>query len=1114
MLTDRLKLYSVFLAMIFILSFSYGQAQVPAPNPGEQNAVNDSAAGKIKPEPVDSAAKPTTSVAPQNDSSAEKTKPAGPVETAQEKPAEKPVFKPLEVTGTVTDAKTNDALGNITVRVKGTSISTETDENGKFLITVPNSNATLEFSADEFVRQSVALAGKTSVDVKMDKDIKTLDKMVVVGYGTSKKSNLTGSVTQVDSKQLENTADVSIEKALQGKAAGVYVAQNSGAPGKDATVRIRGVGTINNSGPLYVVDGVPTGSISDLSPNDIASISILKDAPAAAIYGSRGANGVVLVTTKKGKEGKSEITWDGYVGIQQPWKSPKMCTGAEWWKLHKEAIRNDSIYATDSSKPSIGDYYVRDSIDNANYSGIYAPLSSGAGTNWFDQIINKNAMISSNTVSLMRGTDKLSYYLSGNIISQDGIIKGSGYQKYGMRVNTEDKLSDWISIGNNLGVSNIQTQHTDESDEWNSVVATALSIEPVVPVRNADGTLAASVNQQKNPEGIVEYTKNRDVDNLIEGNLFADVNIFNTVKYHSSLGLTYDHLNNYQFFPTYYISAVDQNETNVVSRTYDQSFNWVFEHTLAYEKTFAEIHNISLLIGQTVQQDSLEHLLAKNSGTPSNASEQQWLSSTTNTSPTVEGSPSTNTLFSYLGRLNYDLSGKYFLSFTLRRDGSSRFGPDDQWGLFPSISGSWRLSEESFMKEIPLLSNLKLRGGWGKLGNQEIGDYSFATVTQNGQNYNFNDEIVTGTIYQTLGVPAIHWESQTSENVGIDIGVLDNKIELIMDYYDKKTTDMLVAPTIPSSAGLYPYPTVNAGSVDNKGFEATLNYKQDVGDFNFDVSGNFSTYKNKVLSLGPSGQPLLDADVRGLGTVTRTEVGHSIGEFYGYKTDGIFQTQTEIDADTTSSGTKIQPNARPGDIRYQHNADGSLTRGFIGSPHPAFTFGFNLDIGYKAFDINVFLQGSVGNKVFNATRLTTEDNSAFFNVDERMLQSWNGAGSTNDPSLSRMTVDNAGENMLLSDRYIEDGSYMRVKTLQLGYTLPEDICKKLKVQKFRIYIGSENLFTFTRYTGLDPEIGVGNTDAKSGELQTGVTLSNLNYGVDRGTYPQARSIMVGVNITL
>jgi TonB-dependent starch-binding outer membrane protein SusC len=1112
MFTDRLKLFSVFLAIFFILSFSYGQAQVPAPNPGEQNAVNDSAAGKSKPE-AESAGKPAPAAAQQIDSIAEKTRTAGPVETAQEKPAEKPVFTPLEVMGTVTDSKTNDALANITVRVKGTSISTETGENGKFLITIPNPNATLEFSADEFARQSIALDGKTSIDIKMDKDIKTLDKMVVIGYGTSKKSNLTGSVTQVDSKQLENTADVSIEKALQGKAAGVFVSQNSGAPGKDATIRIRGVGTINNSGPLYVVDGVPTESISNLSPNDIESISILKDAPAAAIYGSRGANGVILITTKKGKEGKSEITWDAYVGIQQPWKKPKMCNGSEWWKLHKDAIRNDSAAsATDSA--SINAYWAEDTLDSYNYSGLYAPLTTGVGTNWFDQILNKNALISSNTVSLMRGTDKLSYYLSGDITTQDGIIKGSGFQKYGLRANTENKLNDWLSIGDNLGISNLQTQHADESDEWNSLVAASLSIEPVVPLADADGNLVPSVNQQRNPLGIIKTTYDRDVTNLLEGNLFADLKIANSLKYHTSLGLNYSDFNKYFFKPTYDIGPIDQNNTNMVRRPYDQTFDWVFEHTITFEKTFADVHNFSFMVGQTVEKDSSEHLQVEITDVPSNDPSQRWPSSGTSTQPSVEGAPSVHTLLSYLGRMNYDYSGKYFISATLRRDGSSRFGPDYRYGTFPSVSGSWRISEEPFLKGNAVLNNLKLRGGWGILGNQEIGDYRFVTVASNGQKYNFADQIVNGTTFLSQGMPNIRWESQTSTNGGLDIGVLDNKLELLMDVYNKKTTDMLIQPTIPSNAGLDTAPTINGGSVSNTGFEATLNYKQEFGDFNVEAGGNISTYKNKVLSLGPTNQPIMDASVHGIALVTRTEVGHEIGEFYGYETDGLFQNQTEIDADTTASGQKVQPNAKPGDIRYKHNADGSLARGFIGSPHPLFSFGFNLDVGYKAFDVSVFLQGSVGNKIFNATRYTMDNNAATFNLDERMLHSWSGPGSTNDPNLSRMTIDNAGDNLLFSDRYVEDGSYMRVKNLQIGYTLPEEICKKLKMQKLRIYIGSENLLTITGYTGLDPEIGVGNTDAGAGAQQTGVVHSSLNYGVDRGTYPQARSIMLGINVTL
>jgi TonB-linked SusC/RagA family outer membrane protein len=1092
MFTDRLKLFLTVIVGFFFLSVSYGEEASPAPEPAAQTAKSDTAA--------------------------EKAKPAEPASPAAEVAKEKSEVAPQEVAGTIADAKTGEALANITVRVKGTSISTMTDENGKFSIAVPNPNSTLEFSADEYVKQNVSLEGKSTVEVKMDKDIKTLDKMVVVGYGTSKKSDLTGSIGQVDSKQLENTADVGIEKALQGKAAGVYVSQNSGAPGKDATVRIRGVGTINNSDPLFVVDGVPVPSITNLNQNDVESMSILKDASAAAIYGSRGANGVILITTKKGKEGKSEITWDGYVGIQNPWKSPKMCTGAEWWKLHKDAIRNDSAAASQDSATQAS-YYAQDLADSHLYLGaadtptIYAPLTTGAGTDWFDKILNKNALISSNTVSIMRGTDKLSYYLSGNVTTQEGIIKGSGYQKYGARANSENKVADWITIGNNLGVSNQQTQHTNESDEWNSIVASALSIEPIVPVADANGNLVPSINQQHNPLGTVAYTNNKDAENILDGNLFADVRVLNSLKYHASLGLHFDDFNNTTFQPTYFVGGADQRETAMLQVTDNQDFNWVFEHTLTFEKTFAEVHNLSLMIGQTVEADSSTHLMVQSSGFSTNDQNQQWTSSAQAVTY-GEGSPSANSLLSYLGRLNYDYAGRYFLSATIRDDGSSRFGPGYKYGVFPSVSGAWRISEEPFLKGNSILNNLKLRAGWGELGNQNIGDYAFYTTTSSNQKYTFSDQIVNGVTYLTLGDSSIHWESQTSVNGGLDVGILDNKLELITDVYEKTTTDMLLSSTIAGDAGQYPYPVRNAASVRNTGFEATLNYKQEFGDFHVGASGNISAYKNRVTSLGADGSPIMDASVRSMGDVTRTEVGHAIGEFYGYETDGIFQNQAAIDADTTATGQKVQPNAKPGDIRYKHNADGSLTQGFIGSPHPLFSFGFSLDVGYKAFDLSVFLQGSVGNKIFNATKITTNDDEAFFNVDESMLNAWSGPGSTNDPNLSRMTLENSSQNMLLSDRYVEDGSYMRVKSLQLGYTLPEEICKKLKVQKLRVYIGSENLLTITGYSGLDPEIGVGNTEKNGGTQQTGVTLSNLNYGVDRGTYPQARSFMIGLNITL
>ncbi len=949
----------------------------------------------------------------------------------------------------------------------------------------------------ETVKAAVAIAKKASVRDTVSSSGVTGEKVlelendVVVGYGTMKKEDLTGSVTSVKSDDMAQEAVTSIRKALQGRAAGVSVTENSGAPGRGMTVRIRGVGTINNSDPLYVVDGVPVSSIDNINPDDIESMSILKDASACAIYGSRGANGVVMVTTKKAKPGESRVNYDMYIGTQNPGKKPSLCNAGQWAMLNNEAMRaaNMPVY------PELED-----------------PSSLGAGTDWFDQIINKNALIQAQNVSVSRGTDKLKYYLSVGYFDQQGIIKGSALQKETFRVNAENKVAPWFSLGNTFGLIHSITNYADESDEWNSVLVNALAMDPVTKPRDSAGNLVPSIfNNAKNPVGIIENTNITGKRTNVSGSAFSDISIAKILKFKTMFGLDMMFNDSTDFVPKYYISATDRSDNAVLTRKTSTDNTWVLDNTLTYENTFADLHNLKLMVGQELLDREWDSLFAQNQTTESNDSTQWVLDATKGQNPIVKGLNGGNSLESYFGRLEYDYGNRYLLTATYRLDGSSRFGSGNKWAGFPSVAGAWKISQESFMKDVPYIEGLKLRVGWGEIGNQEIPDYLFTTTTSGNQNYPFGGTINTGTTYLSSGNNNIHWESLTSTNGGLDVTAFKGKIEFNGDAFIRTTNGMLIRKPIPLMAGLQTPPMENIGSVQNKGVELALNYKESIADFFSNIGLNFSTYRNTVLDLGDTSS-ILDANFHNAGFVTRTQAGHPIGSFYGYKTNGIFQNQAEINSftyvDKDGKTKLVQPNAKPGDIRYRDdNHDGQPDEGYIGSPHPDFTIGLNLDFAYKGFDLSALFQGVYGNKIFNGTRWITENGTAYYNLDAQMLNRWTGDGTTNDVDYPRMNQNDVNPNLRISDRYIEDGSYVRLKTLQLGYTLGDEFSRKLRIKKCRVYVGVENLFTLTRYSGLDPEVGTVGS-------RTGITNSALTMGVDYITYPQARTFLMGLNITL
>lgn len=922
------------------------------------------------------------------------------------------------------------------------------------------------------------------------------EKVIVVGYGAMKKKDVTGSVSIVDAKDLKKSNSSNVASALQGKASGVTITQNSGQPGKPMQVRIRGMGSINNSDPLYVVDGLPTADIEYLNPQDIETITILKDASSTSIYGARGANGVVLITTKKGAAGISKVSYNGTFGLSSPWKNPDLTNAAEWTMLHNEAL-----------------------VNNGDTALLAAPANA-KGTDWWSEVTRKDAVNYGHNFSLAQGDKNLNYFLSGGQTKEAGVIRGSDSKKSTVRANITGKPNSWLTLGNTVGFTNRQTNLANESDEWNSTLITAISMDPITTVRDADGKLSSSSGSGiLNPVGVVERNHDFQESNRIKGNVFAVVKPINSVEFKSNYGLDVEHLDNSIFRPKYSISGADQRSTAEVRRENTRHYDWVWENTVSYGHAIGDKQFVRFLSGATAEENNGENLLAVNSVTPTNEPSQRYLSSTLGLNPSVSGNAQSSALLSYLGRINYDYDTRYFLTTAIRSDGSSKFGPENRWGYFPSVGAGWDVTKETFLAESGWIDYLKLRAGWGVIGNQNIDNYLYTSTTKGNQNYPFGKTVNSGATFTSAGNPAIQWEQQESTNLGIDFTVVDNSLEFTSDFYVKKTSKMLVRASIPGQVGLQNAPMVNGGDVENKGMDLNLTFHKDIGAFTTKVTGNYSMYVNEVTKLGVDNKPISAVPFRDLGNINRSEVGHPIASFYGKITDGIFQNQAEIDnhfAVVDGDTIHVQSGVAPGDIKYRDaDKDGVADEGYIGNPHPDFTYGFGLELGHKgaygSVDFNMFLQGVQGNEIYNGTRFYTDQTTGFFNLDRRMLGRWTPTNPTNDVNLPRMNAGDAN-NTAISDRYVEDGSYMRIKTMALGYTFPSSVSDAFRVPEIRIYAGVTNLLTLTGYNGFDPEIGSGRF---SGSPEDDASLvGGLDIGIDRANYPQSRTIYTGIDVSL
>ncbi len=1029
----------------------------------------------------------------------------------------------IQIKGVVVSGGDNLPLPGVNVVVKGTSIGTITDLDGQFSFAVP-AKSMLSITYIGYKPLEVAADGSKLMNITLQEDTETLDEVVVVGYGVQKKSVVTAAISRVTAEDLNNTTPSRIEDALKGKVSGVQITQSSGQPGADSKVRIRGVGTVNNSEPLYIVDGMPVdGGINYLNPTDIQSVEILKDAASAAIYGARAANGVILVTTKSGVSGKTNITYDFTYGLQNPWKKRSVLNATEYMTLMNEVAVNDG------NAPK----YLPEQI-----------ASAGKGTDWQDETFNYDAPVQSHQVSVNGGSDKIVYFLSLGYFDQEGIVGGdygkSNYNRWSLRTNstynvfeTKDRsFLNKMRVGVNISYARAKSSGIETNSEYGSILGSALAFDPTVPVyatnpesvlasyphavKDKDGKVytipAGGFQEIANPVGMLNAPTSSTLnEDKFVASFWGELDLYEGLKFKSSYGADLAFWGNDGYTFPYFLATQGKNITqSSVFSNMHRGFTWQVENTLTYTKTFDDKHNLTVLLGQSAKEYTLRELYGDDydllETNPDKANINSAIAD--RDEERVAGGTggfSNQTLASYFGRIDYNFDERYMIQATVRRDGSSNFGPNHKWAVFPSVSLGWNVTNEAFMDSRPdWFSNLKLRASWGKNGNERIGQFRYTSLMDGGQNYYFGSgdhaTMQYGSSPSKIANPDVKWEESEQLDLGFESRFFNNSLTFGFDYFKKKTNGMLMDQPIPAYVGKGA-PIANAGDMQNWGLEFESTYKLKINDFSFNVGANASYLNNKLIKLGnASGEAIYaDAGASGVGSYVKGRNGEVYPYFYGYKTGGILQNQQQADEYNSKYGEKAQP----GDVIFldiagekSNTPDGKITdadKTKIGKGMPDWTFGLSLGADWKGFDLNLFFQGTAGNDVFDFSQ---RGDIQAMNRPSWMLDRWIGEGTSN--KIPRMTAVNPNRNWRSSDLYIKDGSYVRLKTIQLGYSLPTSLLEKASLQRLRLFVTAENLFTFTSYDGFDPEIAAGDY---------------FNIGVDKGIYPQSRTISVGANLT-
>ena len=1015
------------------------------------------------------------------------------------------------ISGKVVD-ESGEPLAGAVVMINGDSSSAVgTDIDGKFSIAATSGKNVLTVSMIGFRTASVDAVPGQSIEIVAQQDSYELEGVVFTGYSAIAKKDMTGAVGVVGGKELKAMPVTSVNDVLQGKVAGLTITSTSGTPGAGSVARIRGIGSITGStSPLYIVDGLPQNGIDYLNPNDIESIAVHKDASVAAIYGSRGANGIIVVTTKNGQNSeRMSVSYDGYAAWQSPWKRPYMLNAEQY-------IQYKNLAADNAGQERIPAFATQERIDAV--LNFVRKNTGENGTDWWNEIINRNAFMQNHNVSLSGGSKNVGIMSSLAYTGQDGIVKGTMYQRISWRNNFNAKISKRISLKGNFNIINEKRHLVDENNPFTGTIFTAMGADPITSVfRNnlvevpallsqiMDGYEADNLYSQysgilfsnkRNPVAQIQRMRQSTYDYLyIMGGADLEIKFCDFLKFDSRFGMNLSRSAVDGFQPKYRLNANDYtNESSVTANT-SRSDYYVWEQLLSYEQSAGKF-KWGALLGTSAELTNGSFVDASVEGLPDNNPDMAVMAAGT-INAKVGGYPYSSSLLSFFGGVNFDYGSKYLVSANLRYDGSSKFAKGHKWGLFPSVSAAWRFSGEEFMKSAgSWLSDGKIRASYGHIGNQNIGGGAYMSTWGSTiyDRYNFGSPstAVIGAGVTSVGNPELMWETSRQFDVGLDLSFFNSSLDFVVDYFVKNIDNMLMQEPQPTTLGLISYPYANVGSMKNEGWEFGINYRKGFGDWFLTASANISTYRNKVKSLG-NGDAIYGYAYN-KNVVTKTEVGKPVGYFYGYVTNGIFQNAEQVE------GSPQRETAVPGDVRYKDlNNDDVIDdndRTMIGSPWPDFVYGITLGAAWKGFDFNLFIQGSQGNDVMNMTLLDFESGTGYMNArSDYLSRAWSGEGSTD--RYHRISARQEG-NLLVSDYFLEDGSYARIKNVQLGYDFCNRVIKKNKIiSQCRLYLSAQNLFTFTNYSGLDPEIGSSNATVN---------------GIDSGFYPQARVWTVGLNL--
>lgn len=977
------------------------------------------------------------------------------------------VFGQRQISGTVTGD--GEPLIGVSVQVPGTTSGTITDIDGSYSLSAPAEADSLIFSYVGYTSQTIPIGGRTQIDVELFEATELLSEVVVIGYGIQRKSDLTGSVSVLETEDIVDIPTQSLGQSLQGKVAGLQVTPSSGAPGADAIFRIRGIGTLNNADPLFVVDGMIVNDISFLNPQDVASVSVLKDASATAIYGARGANGVIIVTTKQGKgEGQGGVTVSAYTATQNVVKQIDLVNARQYATLINEADVNEG------RQPRFAD-----------------PSQFGEGTNWQDEIFD-SAPIQNVQVGFTGGGEKSSFNLSANYFSQEGIIDGSNFDRFTARLNNTREVKDWLTVAGNLSLIYSQSDNVPTGGILNS----AYRADPLTPAIDTAGNFGntAIFSSTGNPVATIFYNYNKGQNYRAVGNAYADIRFLEHFTFRTNLGMDFNFNQGRSFVPVFEVSAIQRNEENRLNISNSYRRNWLWENTVNYARDWS-VHHLDGVLGITYQDNFGEFISGSRQNLIGEDPAFYYLNAGEPLTSLASNGPSGGDwgLVSYLGRINYVYDNRYLITFSGRVDGSSRFGASNRYGFFPSVGAGWNVSNEGFWNETGLVSRLKLRASWGQTGNDRIGDYSYTALISSGLGAVFgtNEELNQGSTLLRLANPGIRWEETTQTDIGVELAMFDNRLQLEVDAYRRVTDGILFAAPIPSYLGAAA-PTRNISEVLNEGIDLKLDWRETRGRFRYSIGTNMSFLDNEVLKVDD-----LDSDLFGGGLGiggqlgTNSRAGFPIGAFFGYELDGVFQNEAELE-EFAQLG-----NQQPGDLRFRdQNGDGVISasddRVVLGSHIPDLILGVNGSLSYQGIDFSFDLIGQFGNEVINAKKMAR---FGAYNYEVSFLDRWTGEGTSNTGP--RTTI--VGQNVeTLSSRFVEDASYLRLRNVQLGYTLPSTLTERLRLRQLRVYVSGTNWWTSQEYSGYNPEIYGG---------------SVFGNGIDGGgIYPIAKVTTVGIDL--